>query len=309
MSIDSGPKRHHFVPRMLQKQFINADGGLWTFDYRRPTKGVWCAKMDALLLQGHLYSHVRKDGSKDLELESFFSRLESEATPIVEKIIKRARNWKPPTLTKTERECWDLFLYQQFRRVPDLHNALLSPEQHREQVERFLDEFDRKVRTLTNEERSDLLGSESLSRSYRNVRISSLKTRSDQVLKVIAGRGLAVARIPNPQKSFVLGSRPVLKLTPPDVNDLSDQRVELWLAIAPDVMVGVGPVDQREVIVDISDKNVRSVNESICTQSSQIVSRSRELVTSLSSFVGRKVGKSTLPDWENFWSERQDSDY
>jgi hypothetical protein len=119
-----------------------------------------------------------------------------------------------------------------------------------------------------------------------------LKTGSDDILSVIAGRGLAVVRIPNPKKSFVLGRRPVLKLTPQETNDLSDPRVELFLAIAPDVMVGVGPLDQGEVIVDISDKNVRLTNESVCTQSSQITGRSKELIASLSPFVGRKSGNS-----------------
>lgn len=306
MSFDSRPKRHHFVPKMLQKQFINIEGGLWTFDHRRPAKGVWCGKTDALLLQGHLYSHVREDGSKDTELEVWFSRLESVAAPIVEKIIKQARTWKRPALTTAERECWDFFFYQQFRRVPDLYDALLTPEQHQAQVEKYLDEFDRQVRPLTNKERNDLLDPAKLARAYRNLRVSSLKTGSDNVLSVIAGRGLAVARIPNPKKSFVLGSRPVVKLTPPESNDLRDPRVELWLAIAHDIMVGVGPPEQREAIVDISDKNVRLMNESVSIQSSQIIGRSRELIASLSPFVGRKVGKSPLPkEWDNFCFERQ----
>lgn len=30
------PKRHHFVPEMLQKRFISEQGGLWTYDSRRP---------------------------------------------------------------------------------------------------------------------------------------------------------------------------------------------------------------------------------------------------------------------------------
>ncbi|MEN3149559.1 hypothetical protein ABCW43_19845 [Neorhizobium sp. IRAMC:178] len=106
--------------------------------------------------------------------------------------------------------------------------------------------------------------------------------------------------MPNPKKSFVLGSRPVVKLTPPESNDLRDPRVELWLAIALDIMVGVGPPEQHEIIVDISDKNVRLINESVLVQSSQIVGRSKELIASLSPFVGRKVGKSPLPnEWED----------
>ncbi|MGO7175360.1 DUF4238 domain-containing protein [Rhizobium ruizarguesonis] len=84
MAIETGPKRHHFVPKVLQKHFVNGDGGLWAFDHRRPVKGIWNAKPDALLLQGHLYRHIRVDGTKDTELEQRFSRLESLAAPVVE---------------------------------------------------------------------------------------------------------------------------------------------------------------------------------------------------------------------------------
>lgn len=236
------------------------------------------------------------------ELEAWFSQLESVAAPIVEKILAAARVWRTPGLTAAERADWDFFFYQQFRRVPDLYESLLTPEQHRVQVEKHLDAFSKHVRPVTNRERSDMLNPANLKRMYRNLRVSSLKTGSDNVLDVISARGLAVCRIPNPKKSFVLGSRPVIKLTTPETSDLSDGRVELWLAVAPDVMVGIGPPGKHEVIVDISDKNVRCLNEGIAAQSSQIIGRSKQLITSLAPYVGLKVGKSPLPEeWDNLW--------
>ncbi|WP_105433012.1 DUF4238 domain-containing protein [Neorhizobium sp. T6_25] len=225
MQIEKIPKRHHFVPKMLQKHFVDPQsGGLWTFDSRRPSQGVWPGKAEALLLEGHLYSHIKGDGSKDVDLEKQFSRLESFAAPVVEKIVAQATNWKKPGLTSSEREIWDVFLYQQFRRVPDFYDSLLSPEQHQAQIEKFSDEFHAQVRPLSNKERSDLLEPANLKRSYRNLRVSTLKSGSDKVLDVIAGRGLAVIRVPNSKKSFVLGSRPVVKLTPPETTELSDER-------------------------------------------------------------------------------------
>lgn len=288
MQDGNNPKRHHFVPKMLQKHFLNDSEGLWTFDSRHPKRGVWAGQTDGLLLEGHLYSHINSDGSKDLELETWFSRLESHAAPIVEKIIARAAKQQVPELTTEERKTWDVFMYQQFRRVPDFYGSLLTTEEYQRQVQQFLTEFHAKVRPVTNRERSDLLDPVAMKRSYRNLRVSTLKTGSENVLDIMAGRGLAVVRIPNPNKSFVLGSRPVIKLTHPDTSALGDERVELWLAISADIMVGLGPIGRRELIVGISDRNIRFINEGVAAQSSQIVGRSRHLIGSLQDFVGRK---------------------
>jgi len=289
---------------MLQQRFIDEKcGGVWTFDFRRPDAGVWPGKIEGLLVEGHLYSHINDDGSKDAKLETEFSQLESAAAPVFEKIVARARVWGKPELSADEREIWDIFLYEQFRRVPDFYGSLLSPEQHRVQVEKFLDEFHVRIRPLTNKERGDLLHPNRLQRSYKNLRVSSLRAGGSNVLEIIGKRGLAVVHIPNAKKSFVLGSRPVAKWTHPDTNDLADDRVELWLPIAPDVMVGLGPTAQREVIVDISDANVRRINEGIAAQSSQIIGRSKKLIASLKQLVGRTVGKSSVSEeeWDEPW--------
>ncbi|MBX4899245.1 MULTISPECIES: hypothetical protein [Rhizobium] len=50
------PKRHHCVPEMLQKNFIDDEAKLWTFDSRNSAKGVWWSTHQNLFLEGHLYA-------------------------------------------------------------------------------------------------------------------------------------------------------------------------------------------------------------------------------------------------------------
>ncbi|MFB9953010.1 DUF4238 domain-containing protein [Rhizobium puerariae] len=283
------PKRHHYVPEMLQKNFIDDEAKLWTFDSRNGAKGVWCSTHENLFLEGHLYSHINADGTKDASLETWFSELEGEAAPIVQKIIATARRGRCPGLTKTERQIWDFFFYQQWRRVPDLFASLMTAEQHRDEVERLLDELERQGRRFSNKERSDLLDPASLKRMRRNIRVASLKTGSDNVLNVIGARGLVIGRIDSSRKSFVLGSRPVVKLNPPGITDLSDARVEAWLPIASDIIVGVGLYDRAELLIPFNTKQTRNQNEASSKQSSQIVGRSKALVESLAPYVGTKV--------------------
>jgi hypothetical protein len=100
----NNPKRHHYVPEMLQRRFTNTEDGLWTLDCRNPKNGIWCGTIGNLLLEGHLYSHVHQDGSKDTSLETWFSELESESAPIIEQIVGRARLGKEPSLTANQRQ-------------------------------------------------------------------------------------------------------------------------------------------------------------------------------------------------------------
>ncbi|WP_349434300.1 DUF4238 domain-containing protein [Pararhizobium sp. A13] len=283
------PKRHHFVPEMLQKNFTNDEDGLWTFDSRNAAKGVWSSTYGNLFLEGHLYSLVQPDGTKDVSLESWFSELEGQVAPIVQKIMSTARRGKLPCLSGQERQIWDFFFYQQWRRVPDLFASLLTPEQHRIEVENLLDVLVRSGRPVSNQERSDLLEPASLKRMHKNLRVATLKTGSRTVLDVIAGRGIAIGRLLHPRKSFVLGSRPVVKLTLPGITHLSDPRVEMWLPIASDVIVGMGSIDSPELLVPVSAAQARNQNEASAMQSSQIVGRSKPLIQSLSPLVGRKV--------------------
>ncbi len=285
----SVPKRHHFVPERLQQHFSNGEGGLWTFSSRNRAKGVWCGTVENHLVEGHLYSHVESDGTKDTSLETRFAMLEGGATPIIAKITSNARNERLPWLTRREREIWEFFLYQQYRGVSDLYSSLLSEDQRRVEVENRLAELVRSGYPLSNSESCELLEPATLKRMYKNLRVATLKTGSEAVLAAIAQRGIAVAKIASDKKSFVLGSRPVVKLTLPDATHLSDTRVEMWLAVAHDIMVGLGLDDHQEMLVPVSPQQVRHCNEAAAKQSSQIVGRSQALVQSLARFAGTRT--------------------
>jgi hypothetical protein len=165
----------------------------------------------------------------------------------------------------------------------------MTVEQHRDEVERLLDELELSGRWLSTDERNNLLNPVALKRMRRNVRVATLKTESENALDVIGARGLVIGKVDGSKKSFVLGSRPVVKLTLPGITDLRDLRVEMWLPVAADVIVGVGLYDKKEILVPFNTKQVRSQNEASSKQSSQIVGRSSALVRSLAPHVGRKA--------------------
>jgi Protein of unknown function (DUF4238) len=287
----NNPKRHHFVPEMLQKRFANDQGGLWSYDSRRAEKGVRADMPGNLMLVGHLYTFVDEKGQKDISLESAFSTLESLADPIVQKIADRVSGGKLPNLTSEERTIWDEFFLQQWRRVPDVHDSLMSEGQYLMALEEAMEKFSRTYRPVTPEERQHFLSPERIKRGRSNLRVRSLQRRSEILRDALSRRGLVFARVINPNKSIILPSRPVVKVTSADVSVLTDDRVQAWLPIAPGVVVSPGYGHIPEFIIDLSDGLVRQMNLALAVQSTQIVGRSKALITSIAPFVGTAIGK------------------
>ncbi|OOG61989.1 hypothetical protein B0E45_31780 [Sinorhizobium sp. A49] len=282
----SKPKRHHFVPQLLQKRFVNNDGKLWAFDRRRASGAPYATYPNDALLEGQLYTVKEADGSQNAELESWFSRLESEAAPIVDKMVASVRANRLPRLNLSERITWDRFFLQQWRRVPDLFESLLPSEQFAKDVMELLDEFDTVVRPVSADERQRLLQKSELKRMRGNVFATTLLEESEEALDLLGSRGLAFLRVKNPRKSMILASRPVVRWGFKDNPHLSDPRTEMWLPISADVAVGVGRYDVPEFFRELTDSDTRFLNEGLARQSSQIVGRSFELINSLGRFVG-----------------------
>jgi hypothetical protein len=119
-------------------------------------------------------------------------------------------------------------------------------------------------------------------RTLRNVRVQTLGEPSAEVMRVLERRGIAILRIAQPKKSFIIGSRPVVKLTRHDRTDLNDPNVEMWLPIAADVAVGVGQGDGSVSLHHtVDERPVRQLNMAIARQSGAIAAGSAVLVQSI----------------------------
>ncbi|WP_373866623.1 DUF4238 domain-containing protein [Skermanella aerolata] len=54
------PKRHHYVPEMLQKHFTDDHGFLFAFLRNHSYRGILQIKPENIFLEGHLYRRVEK---------------------------------------------------------------------------------------------------------------------------------------------------------------------------------------------------------------------------------------------------------
>lgn len=274
------PKRHHFNPQMLLRRFSDEDAKLYFFDKRRQEKGVLRTTPKDLFVQRHLYSTIEIDGTRDTSLEQYYARIESIADRIIEKITSAARSGKLPNLSESEKGEWDNYLYRQWSRVPDLQVNIQNKFDGI--LAESIKEFEKDVRPLTAEERASLEKPETRTRLKHNSRIKALSAPPGEAVELLSTLGLGVAAITRSNKSFVIGSLPVAKLTLPNRTHISDPSVEVWLPIASDVAVSPFGSKGSERLIQLDrDRHIRALNTAIFRQSTVIAGRSKELITSL----------------------------
>lgn len=81
------PKRHHYIPRVYLKNFTNSNGKVWVYDKELNTLKELSTKDTTL--EKELYTITDADGNKDYSLEEFFGKIETTASPIINKIINK----------------------------------------------------------------------------------------------------------------------------------------------------------------------------------------------------------------------------
>ncbi len=274
----STPKRHHYVPRRLLQNFTDDEGWLHWIEVRGAAE-VRRARPDTLFHANHLYSTIDDDGGKDPAVELILQQLEGDARPIISHLVEAARADQIPELSAAEARIWFSYFATQWRRTPETRAVVASDAS----VTAMLDDIiaDTKTRFPGRIDEIEALYTPELkARTVRNAWAKTLPQEGGEVEAVLAARGILTLRIRVPNKAFVIGSRPVVKITPQGHNDLRDPLCEMWLPIASDVAVGVGRGATELLYLD-NPKPIRQLNLSIAEQSGAIAAHSATLVRSL----------------------------
>jgi hypothetical protein len=156
------PKNHHFIPRFYLEKFTSkdADQVVWTYD----TKGnrAWARSPDNTAIEKHLYSVTMADGCHNTSIEEHFSKIESKATPILDKLIECEK------LSDLERVNFAIFLAIMYVRTDafrqnyaELEASFLSLKNHRiasskRLFEAHMRKYQEAVGALSEDEINDL---------------------------------------------------------------------------------------------------------------------------------------------------------
>ena len=227
--MDKKKRRNHFVPRMLLRNFTDGDGKLYFFDRRFKEKRILKTTPDALYRERDLYVVRDEDGNRDDSAEDLFAEFEREAAPVLERIITAVRDGKDSTLSLSERATLDRYIYFQWARVPDTAAPIVNHTLGR--------------LSLENPEIGDLSPGE-LAEFGKAVNVENLvgdiTEPRERILSFLRNKSLAFVVIRRKNKSFVIGSSPVLRVFPDRSDSVPRTFTAMWLPLAHDVAVAYG---------------------------------------------------------------------
>ena len=285
---ENRPKRHHHVPQLLLREFTNNDNKLH-FCILGSSEGavikprervVKSATPKNLFLQKELYTQHGNHGEKDVSVEKSLANLETKAAPVIKKIINSARANKLPELTPREKNIWDVFFLIQSFRTPDILDSIVN--KYPDWIPELIDEHEKEYGPPTEEEIKKANDPKEIDRMKHNLRATAVTrvTTESKIFRILQSRGLIIGIIRKPNKSFIIGSNPAVRL----YHKLSDPEAEWHLPIAHDITVthhGSHPREKESLAEVTGDHTIRKINEAICKQSSFIAGPSCKLIASL----------------------------
>ena len=275
------PRRHHYIPQMVQRRFAGPDGQLWSFDKCHPERGVERRPIKRLFQMPHLYTVRRQDGTRDTSTETRLSVIESRAAPVIARVVTDARAGRATAFSRADHLALvDLFVAQ-LRRSPDFHRAVLTRQAMADFIADRWAQWESLHGPVSEEERALLTDPKFMLEGRREVIAQNAADRLEKVTPAMFGRGFTVVRLGAPQRSFILGSSPFARFRAPGSGrqDLGEPEAELWLPVAHDVaLVSYGAVGSSRFLELRGDRGIRQVNAAIVHASTVFASASRELV-------------------------------
>lgn len=275
------PKRHHFVPQFIIRNFARPDGRVWYLERSRPDRRAELRSPSGVFWQRHLYSYRDGANLRDPAVERAYGQAESEWAPLIDRAVRDLRAGRAPWFAGQERRSLEGFFYHQFLRVPHQLNRLKCKE-----IERLDDALlDGSVSQESVEGvRLKLLD------VLDNALIDTLAKGSDKIAEVFARKDLFFAVLADSKKSFVLGDVPIgrfhqrLARVPEAPLPLWDASVEMSMPIAPDIAIGFCGNGAGYKVFGVRDNSeVRAMNVATVRRSNAVCARSELLVSSLSS--------------------------
>ncbi|WP_304071825.1 DUF4238 domain-containing protein [Maricaulis maris] len=275
------PKRHHFVPQFVIRNFARSDGRVWYLERTRADRRAELRSPSGVFWQRHLYSYRDGENLRDPAVERAYGQAESEWAPLIDRAVRDLRVGRAPLFAGPERRSLEGFFYHQFMRVPHQLNRVKCKE-----VERLDDAL---LDGPVPEESVEGVRLKLLD-VLDNALIDSLVNGSDNIAEVFARKDLFFAVLANSKKSFVLGDVPIGRFhqrvasVPDSRLPLWDASVEMSMPIAPDIAIGFcGDGGGYKVFGVKDDSDVRAVNVATMRRSDAVCSRSDILISSLSS--------------------------
>lgn len=268
------PKRHHFIPKFIIKNFYGEDNKTFYFEKKHKTLKQKVAK--SIFYVDNLYSIFKSDNTVDPSIETAFSPLETHWAELFREIVDIIRNGKHPIIKDGHRDAIQKFLYYQSKRTPHRLDAIDAGPH----VDAALEEF-RKRHPHRAEEAESLVRGPALENIVKSAKAYAVAYNGGAVLDIMSRKDLVFLSTDNSKRGFVLGSSPLRRFGVGS-SDLRHSTVELSMPIAPDVVVGLAGMGGAVRFATLDDSlAIRRYNEDTAAESEAFIGQSEKLVRSL----------------------------
>ena len=269
-------KRHHFVPKALQKYFCCDDGKIWYSQKGKNDKFLKPEKRNTTsTFQERNYYTVQENGRpSDIIEREFYGKIDNFLGEIIPYILECLDNKKTPIFDKEVKALLKDLVHKMIMRTPDFvhHDDFLAG---RELIEDTISEAQNRGLSKTDiAEMAAKLGDVSYLKSQgRNIRIQGQISSSEKIdtfLKKYDFRwGICTGL-----NSLILSSRMVYRLGNGSSNGLKNHNTEIWFPLSPRVCLVLLRDKKNRIptINEIPDIKVQEVNEYAAENSLSIAS-------------------------------------
>jgi len=283
-------KNHHFVPKVLQKQFATESGGIWyskRSDDLPPEKNFFEApvlrNIGTTFRIRDYYTVGEGDGRSDIIEKKFYGDIDNYLGRVLPNILKMLENSKIPTFSGDALDSLTKVVLEMSKRTPDFTKHTDDIETGREIANSMLTALkDRSesadyiyaLKALENPNKLKEMG--------RSVRVRGTILPSQKIEAALKDFSVRWA-VSETHHSYILSSTMVYRIGNGGPNGISNPNMEFWMPVSPKVALVLVRDKNKKIpfkVVDTPD-HIRKVNEYAMKNSRNIASHSEQLLISL----------------------------
>ncbi len=279
-------KKHHFVPKVLQKPFRSEGDHIWYAC--RGENGrfgdVEDRNIESTFRLRDLYTVLDNDDTLSDEVErSFYGHIDNYLGKIIPDLLAAFERNEVPTFSDKALESLQRVTYEMIKRTPDFTRSYDDLEIGREFIEDVLKALEAQPDAELQRKFTQVLSDEaSLRKQGRSIRVKGMIRKSEKVSEAMKDLVVRWAVIEGKQ-SFVLSSLVAYRIGNGGPNGLSNPSVEIWMPIAPKYAVVLVRDPNNKIPLRVTEDrdHVRRVNEYAIRNSAFVASHSDRLLKSL----------------------------
>ncbi|MGX9855794.1 DUF4238 domain-containing protein [Limimaricola variabilis] len=278
-------KEHHYVPKVLQRQFL-ADGDFIWYS-ARDQSGSYCAPypkhIDKCFVRRNYYTILARMMPSDIVEKNYYGDIDNYLGGVLPEISRALEQDRVPTFHGGALNSIRRVVIEMTKRTPEYASKIDEEAVGQRVVEDTLADL---CDDMSDEERQsmqDVLHQpDRLKELGRTVRVRSIIQHSDEVNDALRGLSVHWTKITT-HHSYILSSLTTYRIGNGGSNGLSNPDAEIWMPVSPKhALVLARNIEGRlpPIVVD-PPHHVRQVNEHAARHSNEIASHSRKLIESL----------------------------